>query len=218
MSQQVDKEIVCPHCSAKSLVNMWGSINPAENPELREKIMQQNLFDWCCPECKKHAQVLYPCVYHDTQNDFIIYFIPKSISKEVRDSILSSEHSDLSSFKKRAVFSLNEFIEKILIFESGMDDKAIELMKLALYNIEYSRNEKPIDSIYFYKYDKNILRLEFAIFKKNEEKPIFKYSQISAYNKAIEVLKEYNYQDNNKFDIINHSFANKVASELFIKK
>jgi predicted RNA-binding Zn-ribbon protein involved in translation (DUF1610 family) len=65
MSKNHQREIQCPKCGRKSSFTIWDSVNVSLNPELKEKIIDQSLFNFHCPSCKKNVLVQYPLIYHD---------------------------------------------------------------------------------------------------------------------------------------------------------
>jgi len=65
MSKNHKMEIQCPKCHRRSSFTIWDSVNVSLNPELKEKIIDQSLFNFNCPSCRTDALVQYPLIYHD---------------------------------------------------------------------------------------------------------------------------------------------------------
>ena len=51
MSQLCKDSITCPKCHKEGEFEYWSSINVDLDPELKEKIFNEEIFVWTCPEC-----------------------------------------------------------------------------------------------------------------------------------------------------------------------
>lgn len=137
MSKQIIKEIDCPHCKEKAELKMWDSINASLNSDLKEKVKNGTIFDWECPHCGKTARIMYPFLYIDMLNYFMVWFgNPNSeCSPELYQSM------DIENYQFRNARTVNELIEKITIFENGLDDHALEIQKFSIVQAIYRRTE-----------------------------------------------------------------------------
>src|SRR5574344_1138062 len=126
------KSICCFICKNKNQVHIYKSVNAQEDIKLRDKILTGELFDFYCPYCEYRARLYYPCLYNDPRQRFMVYFIPDIEKGQMADRAVEMEYPDLPKITKRIVPTFNEFKEKILIFEAGLDDMAIELTKAAV--------------------------------------------------------------------------------------
>ena len=127
MSEIQNNTFTCPQCGEDGPLQMWTSINVAHDPDARRRIEDLSVFEWTCPNCKKTALVLHPCLYHDPANEFMVWFAPDGeIAEDTRD------FSQLNDYTLRTTKTPNEFREKINILERHLDDRALELTKLIL--------------------------------------------------------------------------------------
>ena len=62
MSRYSTELIVCPKCGEESEFIMWSSVNTMLNPELKEKVRNNELFTFTCPSCGNTATVHYACL------------------------------------------------------------------------------------------------------------------------------------------------------------
>ena len=123
MSTAITKDIVCPNCGQTQKLELYTSVNAQENPELRRDILRESIFDWECRHCGYTAQMAYPTIYHDPELGFMVCLRPSgAVSKP--ETIPA-----VKELIKRSVKNPQELKEKILIFEAGLDDAAIELVK-----------------------------------------------------------------------------------------
>lgn len=126
------KPFTCPSCGHKGDFKMYESVNVSLDPKLREKVLSGQIFEWACPKCGETISIRYDLLYHDMDKAFQIYYSPNNcsgINKMINDMLIK-----YPGMRKlcRTVDSLNALREKILIFEAGLNDIAIELAKLVI--------------------------------------------------------------------------------------
>lgn len=89
---------------------------------------------------------------------------------------------------------MNELKEKILIFENGLDDRAVELTKLAMSKVALKKHGKELEKGYFCARDGETGHLAFTFFVKDTGEPYHKTTRMEAYEKSREVAKRYSGQ------------------------
>ena len=188
MSTQISKEVGCPHCGAAVKTGMWPAISARDNPELRERVLDETLFDWKCPQCGYTAQLMYPCLYHDPERQFMVYVEPNGCGKsETADA--EEKFPQLSGVKKRMVSTLAGLKEKMLIFEAGLDDAAVELVKLALSGVLEQKYGKKASNGYFCFCDEAENKITFSFFLEGADEPVGRSTRMDAYRKSLEIVK-----------------------------
>lgn len=141
MSKFYNQVIKCPKCGKDGDFVIWDSINTALNPEMKEKVLSGEAFKFVCPHCNSTAMVDYGYLYHQAEDDMMVYYVQnderlKSAEEEF-DKIKAEsadEDPDYTNMLFRIVKSANQLKEKIFIFDEGLDDRAVELVKVALYS------------------------------------------------------------------------------------
>ena len=133
MTKISKKTFCCPNCNEYSEFTMYESINVDLDNSLKEELMTGELFRWTCPHCNENVMVLYDFLYHDMTREFMIYFSP-SKSNRYKDSInnMLNKFPGMRGKTYRIVDEYPLLIEKIRIFESELDDIAIELSKVLM--------------------------------------------------------------------------------------
>lgn len=189
MSTQMNKDVSCPHCGAVVKTEMWPGIGAEESPLLRERVMNETLFDWKCPACGYEAQLVYPCLYHDKDKNFIVYIVPNANCCSLDPVDVSEEFPQFQGMKKRVVTTLAGLKEKILIFEAGLDDLAVELVKLALTDVAASKHGTEVETSYFNTVDREAGRMEFSFFLPGEAEPVCRGTRMDVYEKSLEIVK-----------------------------
>ena len=193
MSTTIKKEIACPQCGESEVFTIISGINSVENPELKDKILDETLFDWRCKHCGYSAQMSYPMVYHDPKLGYMVALYRTS-TKGNRIEVAPS----ISRLVKRRVKNLSELKEKILIFDAGLDDVSVELVKNAICTIIKKSYKNNKVKAYFSKICGDG-GLEFAIFLAGRAEPIYHATKPEVYKQSAEVLRSLDFVEPNEF-------------------
>ena len=113
----------CARCGGHSPIKVCSSVNTAENPELKEEVRNGRAFVWECPACGTANVANRPFLYTDPELKIILL-----LTGGLNGEALSSS-GEVQGYTTRQVTSVGELIEKIKIFEAGLDDVAIEMCK-----------------------------------------------------------------------------------------
>lgn len=207
MSTQISKEVICPKCSKGNKINMLVNISNNQNPEFKERILREDLFDWECEHCKYIAQLAYPLMFQDPKKQYIIVLTPR-----VGKASLIKSNKQLEFFTKRRVKSLAELKEKILIFDAQLDDVAIELVKNALSTVVKESYNTTKIKMYFSKINED-KSLEFAIFISGKKEAWYQSAKASLYNQSAELIRTLDYKEENEFLRVGPVLAEKLLQE-----
>lgn len=191
MSKTLEKKVLCPECKLMSRQVIYPTINAKESVEQKEALLDGSLFLWQCPHCKSVLNLQYPFLYHDPDQQLMIYYSPNSQYNNISDNKMAKEHEILKNSTKRVVSSLNDLKEKLLIFNKGLNDMYIEVAKLTISEVLEKQNYIKIVDSKFCIFDEENSSLGFAFFAKNKEEPYLKNIKISAYEKAADIVDEY---------------------------
>lgn len=160
MSQERTETIKCPKCGAEGSFSVWDSINAELNPELKEKILNEELFVWACPSCGAKIFIPAGTIYHDMKGKTMIFFDFNDDETEKESEIEVPEmFSNLGGYQFRIVHNLMDMKEKILILDDGLNDIAIEYWKYCLRHFIYKSDISDADEIRFsglYKADDSV--------------------------------------------------------------
>lgn len=160
MSKHCVVKATCSKCKKESDFTVWQSINVQINPEMKEKVLNSEAFMFKCPECGTVNPVSYTTLYHDMDNKLMIYLVPddEKAIKETAQALSDTKNmssdfgmdKDYLQYKFRIVTFVWELQEKIHIFDAGLDDRVIEIIKLlslGMMSEEYPDDK--IDAIVF---------------------------------------------------------------------
>ena len=192
----VNKAIVCPMCGELGRAEIYTSVNTTVNKALRDKVLDGELFSWRCPSCNYSARLNYPILYNDMKNRFMVYLIPKIDRYQLCDKELENKYSILSNISKRITADFNSFKEKIFIFESGLDDMAVELTKLAIsQTVSKKLDGAEIVDGYLSMYDRETNTMGFTYFSGEERKPYVQTARLEIYGKSKDIIDRFAVKD-----------------------
>ena len=136
MSMMHPTEIECPQCGAKSQFTIHDSINVTLDPEDKKRVLDRSLFLFHCEKCGEEAYINYGLLYHDMTENYMIFVAPdqeaarKSTIPKMGTGKLSMQ---AAGYRFRVVCGISGLIEKIQIFDNGLSDYAVEMLKAKLF-------------------------------------------------------------------------------------
>ena len=154
MSKYINSSYTCPKCGEKQEFSLWQSVNAQINPELVEKILNREFYSQTCTKCGNITDVVYTFLYHDMSLKLMIYLVvesePNAQAKMIEEIISTLFASMDEDYKKRIVTNYNQLLEKIAIFRDGLDDRAVEFMKLFyVVQVQESVKDKELTGVYY---------------------------------------------------------------------
>jgi hypothetical protein len=143
MSEAKLVSLTCPSCGKDIQLETHTSINRQTEPELAARLFDGSLFMQACPECEAPLPTTYPCVYNDMENRCVVNLvgaveaIPAAVEEIETAKAAAAEMGELaaglSEVRYRVVTNPFDLQEKAFIFDAGLDDRAIEFVKTALF-------------------------------------------------------------------------------------
>jgi hypothetical protein len=138
MSRTQTTEIECPRCKVRTPWVHHASVNVAQDPALRLKLLDQSFYRFTCPGCDLAVPVLSPLLYHDMKRQLMVQLAPEGcgFDGEAVDgpqrAMGPAVWDTVAAITTRVVKTPNALNEKIKVFEAGLDDRAIECLKMRL--------------------------------------------------------------------------------------
>lgn len=150
MSLNAKETIKCPACGVMHEITVWNSITISDSPDLKEDLLKGKINIFNCPSCSHRALMPVPLLYHDEEKRLMISFSPCEDERTKRQlfanikesSAQSGELSKLEGYTLRFVAEYNNLLEKILLADFGLWDKAIEIIKLMILSQEPEKSEQ----------------------------------------------------------------------------
>ena len=193
---KVNKAVGCPMCGELGKAEIYTSVNVARHKSYREKVLDGELFSWTCPSCAYNARLTYPILYNDMKNRFMVYLIPKIERFQLCDKELEEKYSNLRNISKRVVSDFNSFKEKIFIFESRLDDMAVELTKVAIsQTVSKKLGGVEVSEGYLSMYDRESNTMGFTYFTGDDRTPYVQTARLEIYGKSKDIIERFAIKD-----------------------
>lgn len=191
MANVVVKKIPCPKCSESTEAKLYMSINATNEPTLRGDVLDEKLFKFRCTACGYEARLTYPVLYNDMKNRFMVYLIPEVDRFQLEDVELEQKYERLVGVRKRLTSDFNSFKEKVFIFESALDDMAVEITKLVISEMVAKKYGIPqVEEGYLSMYDREKNTMGFTFFVGKEHEPYVQSARLEIYGKAVSIVSE----------------------------
>ncbi len=142
----------CRICGKEHEMTAWNAVNVKKHPELKQKVLDTSLFEYRCPDCGFVSGILYNCLYHDPDEKIMIALTEEQVENAFDDSEKENviTKDTYREYRLRTVHMPNDMVEKILIFENGFDDRAVEIQKLAVkVSLMMDHEDLDITALYF---------------------------------------------------------------------
>ena len=190
------KAVVCPMCGELGKAEIYTSVNVVKNKSCRGRVLDGSLFAWTCPSCGYNARLTYPILYNDMKNRFMVYLIPKIDRFQLWDKELEDKYSNLRNISRRVVSDFNSFKEKIFIFESRLDDMAVELTKVAIsQTVSKKLGGISVNEGYLSMYDRESNTMGFTYFTGEDRTPYVQTARLEIYGKSKDIIENFAIKD-----------------------
>lgn len=191
------KKVVCLKCGKTTEVKLSTSINAAEDLNMRRELLSGRLFSFKCSACGYTGKLFYPVLYNDPKNKFMVYLIPDVDRFQIADKDIEKDfEGGVDNVRKRIVPDFNSFLEKIYIFECGLDDMAIEITKLAIGNAVAKKLDiENVEDGYLSMYDRESNTMGFTFFIGEDRDPYIQSVRLEIYGKSMKITEEFAAKD-----------------------
>ena len=208
MSNTMTKTIACPECEGENEIKVYKTVNATTDPDFREQLLSGELLHFRCEHCGYQAELKYPLLYSDIKNNFMVYYIPDIDREKLTDEALEKEYGELEDITRRLASNFNELKEKIHVFESGLDDRVIEVVKAALRDVVEKRTGETVTGGYFSKYSVDEDRIGFTFFVGDGNEQFVQTTRLEIYEKSSGVAKAFKDQQSDRsFKTIDRNWA-----------
>ncbi len=218
------KYMTCPVCKSQQTMKIYTDVDATSNKKLREKIMLNKLLEFSCKTCGYTDQNFYPFLYTDLEDKILVWHIPdatgeniEEIVKEINDNHELEEREN-EEFQFRVVTDYNSLKEKIIIRNTKLDDRYVEVMKLFLLNVimtsENPINVNALEGIFFNKHGEDNWTMDFVI--REEEGVSLKVTK-DMYDEIYSLSKEATEQVSKDMELRGFSLVDKSFGEAVMK-
>ena len=98
-----------------------------QEPALKASVKDGSLFVWECPHCGTANLARYACLYHDPQERLMIWLLPDGPVPETAS--VAATLDSLDGYTLRRVKDVGSLIEKVNLFDAGLEDTVMEMCK-----------------------------------------------------------------------------------------
>lgn len=174
MSINAKQNIACPSCGQLHEISVWNSITVCDSPDLKAELLHGSINIFKCPDCGYKALMSTPLLYNDAEKKLMISFSPSDdkqasvkLFEQMKESTKNSDELEaLEGYNLRFVSDYNSLLEKILIYDNGLWDKAIEILKLLVLSQEPEKLEQR--TCIFGKFENNEIEFMVKDLKENQ--------------------------------------------------
>ena len=122
-------EVSCSRCKQSRELQVYDSINVGEHPELKAQVLDGSLFVWECPYCGGRNLLRRQLLYHDPSERLMVWLTCGSEDLEAHVREAYGGVDQLRGYTLRFVDDAGSLIEKVKVFDSGLDDIVMEMTK-----------------------------------------------------------------------------------------
>jgi hypothetical protein len=140
MSMPRQVSVTCEQCAKQHPFTAWDSLNVTLDRDAKDQLLKGELTRFKCPACGRSGNVLYPMLYHDMEKHLMIWLWPAAGDPDMSSVPAMGSMND---YQFRIVSTRNHLVEKILLFDSGLDDRMVEFFKL-LIQARASQDSHPL--------------------------------------------------------------------------
>ena len=140
--------IECPDCGQKVKHVMMDALDSNEHAYYKQRLFNGTLFEFKCEKCGYKMDLANNMVYRDSKHNVLIYMVNGDEADGVYTALRltdaltgNNEDYELQKMRKRIVTCPHQLREKVLIFDNGIDDRVIELVKF--FCIENAKENIP---------------------------------------------------------------------------
>lgn len=141
-SKVVQDVVVCPSCGTADQADVWERIEASCNPERAAQLASGQVFIHTCSKCGAVVPMDYPLFYID-RNRRVAAFYPagqgelEELKRAFTQLVIKFRGVELSSlgkgeFETRVVPQRFELVEKAAVWNAGLNDKVVEVLKASL--------------------------------------------------------------------------------------
>ena len=125
---------------------LWRSLNVTLDMDRKQELLDHTLTSSTCEACGTSASVVYPLLYHDMGQKLMIWLWPEPGDPDYGNS---RQFRIMKGYRFRIVRTINELVEKILVFDENCDDREVEIFKFLLRG-QRENDSDPLDgTLYF---------------------------------------------------------------------
>lgn len=170
---------ICPHCASEEEVVVWDIIDVVEDPDLKDRVLKKDVQLAECQNCGEMLTLALPFLYVDDSKGLVFYYCPQfkdlledADAQKSAGSNLPAELAavldeifppGLNDKVMRIVPVYNDLMEKVHIAEAGLDDRLMEVVKVALQTRYLDEENIRFEEIFFLSASEELLLFQVFV-------------------------------------------------------
>lgn len=127
--------VPCPACRREFGHDAWKAVNARSDRLLAARVRDASLFSYTCPHCGYTDYLVHACLFLDPESRSCIHLVTSPEMAAMAEVVFDGYEMDdgrggVDGSRRRIVFNRFDLREKARAFDDGIDDRAIELVKL----------------------------------------------------------------------------------------
>lgn len=147
----------CPKCLNEEEVVVWDVLDISADPDLKDRLLRRELHSFECANCGELLTNLAPLLYFDPESNVQIFCSPSvaslqnegSLSEDLQTELREAIGTEHKGPRMRLVPDLNLLLEKIHLFDHYLDDRVMEILKIALKTHYAAEENMRLRNLYF---------------------------------------------------------------------
>lgn len=208
-------DYICKKCGNKQQVNVLPYINFKKNPEYYALVKDLSIFKVKCEKCGDMKIIQFDTLLVDEVHKYFLYLLTDrtlynkfkhQIKYFIETQLNKDDSYDLSTYKTRLVYEPNDLIEKMNIFEVGLDDEVIEIIKCGIFDKKLV-NKSIYDKLYFDGMKNADLEFVAISSKTTTKEPTKCVISFEFYNKIVEDIHNFKNRHHTYFEVIDEEWV-----------
>ncbi len=194
--------VKCPNCETELNVSFFDVYMLDET--IKKQLEEDRLFTFVCSKCQKSIRINYDCLCVDKAHNYALALCYNADNKTKKNLISTFNYLD-DDCRKRIVENRDSLLEKVYIFDDGLNDYVIEVMK-ALHKLSLVKEfgaEKKTEI--YYSSDNNgqfVVKMDKEIYQIPFETDLYE-----------QIRESFENEDEQEFKEVDYSWALKILSE-----
>ena len=206
----------CPHCEEIFEADMYKSVNVTENKEYRNMLINGTFFKYTCPKCGKVFMAVYPLIYTDMDNKFSIQYTPRNMEEDIIKAVRENKENLPHDYTVRVVDATYDLVEKMLILQNRLDDRAVECCKVVIHKAFLNKfGDKRVNHIYFNLNEKGEMLYDIIFMEDDKEMVSRATFDIKLYN---QVYRDFRKEFKDDDLVVDYSYGLKLMAKGNIKQ
>ena len=148
------KSLICTSCGKEFSARVITQVDRSRPEDLEANLEDGSLFTFRCPHCEKEMLFNHYLLWVNENRTVAVCNLTSDEEVQAMDEALSalSAFGKTSQISRRYVNSPSRLCEKTEIFSAGLDDRAVEIIKLYFAEeVRRSHPKKTINDVLFFR-------------------------------------------------------------------